>query len=255
MKYAISFLLAVGLVAAPGIRPAAKSGDIIRSLDAAPAHPRLLFSQSDLPELRRRASLPIFQPTAKRLLERADWQLTAPPLIPSISKRGDPDPPGENKGLECARRLQGRVLTYSMAFTLTGHKKYRDAAVAELMRAINDWRIWVDTAQQPPFDLMNGEICLTFGLAWDWLYNDLTVAERQQLREGVERRGLSAYLQAARTARPPFYFTANHNWNPVCNGGAAVLALALAGESALSPDVLKVAVPAMDHFWNHLTAD
>ncbi|HJZ82840.1 MAG TPA: heparinase II/III family protein, partial [Pyrinomonadaceae bacterium] len=183
------------------------------------------------------------------------WQLTAPPLIPSITKRGEPDPPGENKGLECARRLQQRVLTYCMAFMLTGQKKYRDAAVAELMHAINDWRIWVDTAHQPPFDLMNGEICMTFGLALDWLYRDLTPAERGQLIEGVERRGLSAYLESARSAKLPFFFTANHNWNPVCNGGAAVLALALEGESALSADVLKVAVPAMDHFWNHLAAD
>ena len=67
---------------------------------------------------------------------------TAPPLIPSITKRGEPDPPGENKGLQCARMLQGRVVTYCMAFTLTGQRKYRDAAVAELMHAINDWRIW-----------------------------------------------------------------------------------------------------------------
>jgi hypothetical protein len=57
-----------------------------------------------------------------------------------------------------------------VAFTLTGQNKYRDAALTELMHAINDWRIRVDTAHQPPFDLMTGETCLTFGLAWDWLY-------------------------------------------------------------------------------------
>ena len=253
LKYAVSLPLWVGLALAPTLCPAAKHNRIISAVDV--DHPRLLFSQTDLPEIRRRASLPIFQPTVKRLLERAEWQLIAPPLIPSITKRGEPDPPGENKGLECARRLQQRVLTYCIAFTLTGQKKYRDAAVAELMHAIFDWRIWVDTAHQPPFDLMNGETCMTFGLAWDWLYNDLTSEERRQLREGVERRGLSAYLESARSARLPFFFTANHNWNPVCNGGAAVLALALEDESALSADVLKIAVPAMDHFWNHLTAD
>lgn len=239
----------------PNICVPAPYDELTTSVATSLAHPRLLFGQNDLPEIKRRASLPIFQPAVKRLLERAEWQLTAPPLIPSLSKRGEPDPLGENKGLQCARLLQGRVLTYCMAFTLTGEKKYRDAAVAELTHAINDWRIWVDTAHQPPFDLMSGEICLTFGLAWDWLYNDLTPAERQKLREGVEQRGLSAYLQSARAARPAFFFTAHHNWNPVCNGGAAVLALALEGESALSADVLKIAVPAMDHFWNHLAED
>jgi hypothetical protein len=255
MKCLISFQIAVLIALTPGISAITRHDKVISTVDLSTIHPRLLFSQSDLPEIKRRATLPIFQPTLKRLLERAEWQLTAPPLIPSITKRGEPDPPGENKGLECARRLQQRVLTYCMAFTLTGQKKYRDAAVYELMHAINDWRIWVDTAHQPPFDLMNGETCLTFGLAWDWLHNDLTPEERRQLREGVERRGLSAYLQSAKATRPGFFFTAHHNWNPVCNGGAAVLALALEGESELSAEVLKIAVPAMDHFWNHLGED
>ena len=218
-------------------------------------HPRLLFSPQDIPEIRQRAKLPILEPIARRVLERAEWQLHAPPIIPSITKRGEPDPPGELKGLAAARALQGRVLTYCMAFTWTGDRKFRDAAVAELRRAITDWRIWVDTAHPPPYDLMTGEVCLTFGLAYDWLYHDLTAEERHELRHGVERRGLNPYLESISGGRPTIFFTARHNWNPVCNGGAAVLALALAGESELSDPVLTLAVPAMDHYWNHLADD
>jgi hypothetical protein len=51
------------------------------------------------------------------------------------------------------------------------------------------------------------------------------------------------------------FVAAHHNWNPVCNGGAAVLALALGGESDLSEPVLSTAVPAMDRYWEHLGAD
>jgi Heparinase II/III-like protein/Domain of unknown function (DUF4962) len=255
MKCLISICIAILIALTPAIQAGARHVKVIPTVEVSPTHPRLLFSQSDLADIRKRATLPIFQPTVKRLLERAEWQLTAPPLIPSLTKRGEPDARGEDKGLQSARLLQGRVLTYCMAFTLTNQKTYRDAAVAELMHAINDWRIWVDTAHQPPFDLMNGEICLTFGLAWDWLYQDLTPEERRQLREGVERRGLSAYFQSAKSAKLPFFFTAHHNWNPVCNGGAAVLALALEGESELAAPVLKIAVPAMDHFWDHLAED
>lgn len=218
-------------------------------------HPRLLFSPQEIPAIRQRATLPILEPIARHLLERAEWQLHAAPINPSITKRGEPDPPGERKGIAAARALQGRVLTYCMAFTLTGDRRYRDAAVAELRRAITDWRIWVDTAHPPPYDLMTGEVCLTFGLAYDWLYHDLTAEERQELGQGVERRGLTPYLEAISGGRPTIFFTARHNWNPVCNGGAAVLALALEGESELSNPVLKLAVPAMDHYWNHLADD
>lgn len=102
---------------------------------------------------------------------------------------------------------------------------------------------------------MNGEICMTFGLAYDWLYSDLSAAERDELRRGAERRGLQAYLEMTSAPKPPMFVTANHNWNPVCNGGAAVLALALVGESELSERVLKIAVPAMNRYWDHLGAD
>src|SRR5260370_14709849 len=148
MKGPISIQVAILIALMPSTQASARHDKVISTVDVSPTHPRLLFSQSDLPEIKKRATLPIFQPTVKRLLERAEWQLTAPPLVPSITKRGEPDPLGENKGLQCARLLQGRVLTYCMAFTLTGQKKYRAAAVAELMHAINDWRIWVDTAHQ-----------------------------------------------------------------------------------------------------------
>lgn len=215
--------------------------------------PRLLFSRADITAIQQRAATPVLAPVAKRLLERADRYLTHPPIVPSITKRGEPDPPGELKGIASARNLQGRVLTYAMAFTLTGDRRYRDAAVTELRRAIDDWRIWVDTAHQEPYDLMTGEINMTFGLAYDWLYHDLTPEERRELREGVERRGLRTYLDSYEKGRS--YFKAVHNWNPVCNGGAAVLALALEGESDLSKRVLEIAVPAMDHYWNHLSED
>lgn len=228
---------------------------LVASAQPASEHPRLLFAAADRAAIRSRAEISPLRETARRLVERAQWQLTAPPLVPSLTRRGEPDPPGEQKGLACARALQGRVLTAAMAFTLTGDRRYRDNAVAELRRAIDDWRIWVDTAHQPPYDLMNGEICMTFGLAWDWLYADLTPAERDELRRGVERRGLQAYLDATTGAKPASFVTAHHNWNPVCNGGAAVLALALGRESALSERVLEVAVPAMDRYWNHLGAD
>lgn len=221
----------------------------------APEHPRLLFGAGDVAAMRQRAALPVLAPAARRVIERANWQLQAPPIVPSITKRGEPDPPGEQKGIASARALQGRVLTYCMAFTLTGDRKYRDGAVNELRRAIDDWRIWVDTAHAPPYDLMTGENALTFGLAYDWLYHDLTVEERAHLRHGVERRALEPYLEASRSSRPPSFFTARHNWNPVCNGGAAVLALAIEGESELSELVLTRAIPAMNYYWSHLADD
>jgi hypothetical protein len=228
------------------------------STDTAPAaveHPQLLFGASDAAGFKARARHAKLAPYAARVIERADVFLTAPPLIPSITRRGEPDPAGEQKGLACARKLQGRVIDLAMAFTLTGDRKYRDKAVALLDDALTNWRIWVDTAHPPPYDLMTGENAMTFGLAYDWLYADLTPDERARLREGVERRALQPYLEGATREKPMQWLTAKHNWNPVCNGGATVLALALESESALSEKVLALSVPAMNLYWNELKDD
>jgi hypothetical protein len=221
----------------------------------APAHPRLLFDAAELAEIRATSTRADLAPVRARLLARAEHLLAAKPLLVSTTKRGEPDPPGELKGLEAARRLQGRVLTHAMAFLLTGERRFRDAAVAELDHALRDWPIWVDTAHQPPYDLMTGENGLTYAMAYDWLYDALTPAERQQLREGVERRALTGYLDATSSATPPFWFTARMNWNTVTNGGATMLALALGSDSALSNRVLDRAAPAMRPYWDELQPD
>jgi hypothetical protein len=235
--------LCASLVAQP--HPRSSPGD----------HPRLLFRSSDVPTIRARAAAPALAAVNTRLRTAADAFLTAPPIVPSITKRGEPDPPGESKGIASARRLQVRVLTLAMAFTLTGERRYRDKAVALLDDAIQSWRIWVDTAHTPPYDLMTAENAMTLGLAYDWLHADLTPEERQRLRDGAERRVLRPYLEAATGAPRPHWLEARNNWNTVCNGGAAVLALALEGESDLAERVLSLAVPAMQHYWNHLKDD
>lgn len=222
---------------------------------AGTAHPFLLFDASELRAIRTRSTQPDLAEIRTRLLARADALLTAAPLQVSTTGRGQPDPPGELKGIESARRLQGRVLTWSMAYLLTGDARYRDAAVTNLDRALSAWPIWVDTAHQPPFDLMTGENCLTFAIAYDWLYDALTPDERARLREGVERRALRGYLDATTRKDPPFWFTARMNWNPVTNGGATLLALSLGSDSALSEPVLKLSVPSMSFYWNELPDD
>ncbi len=231
----------------------ARGGDI--SAQGLPGHPRLLFDAVDLDSIRLRAESGRMAPVRSRLLARASVLLAAAPLLVSTTGRGQPDPPGTLKGLEAARRLQGRVATFAMAFLLNGDRRYRDAAVAQLDHAITNWPIWVDSAHAPPYDLMTGEMSLTFALAYDWLYSSLTEAERARLREGVERRAMRPYLAAVDIARPMSWYTADHNWNPVCNGGAAVLALALRGDSALSDRVLHFSMPAMTPYWNNLGND
>lgn len=234
--------------------------------------PRLLFTREELSRMRGRATHPQLVRFRDAVMTRADICLTAPPIVPSVTARGEPDPPGEDKGLACARALQGRVFSLGMAWELTGESRYLESAVTQLGHAVREWRIWVDTAHQPPFDLMTGELSLTFGVAIDWLLAAADPAQRAALVDGVVRRALDPYLEAIERPSPPGWHTAHHNWNTVCNGGAVMLALALqpasdgTGSLPASPAtaptladksarVLARAVPAMDQYWNHLGDD
>ena len=188
--------------------------------------------------MRARASHPQLVRFRDTVMTRADAYLTAAPIIPSITGRGEPDPPGEDKGLACARALQGRVVSLGMAWELTGDTRYLESAVNHLAYAVREWRIWVDTAHQPPFDLMTGELSLTCGLAIDWLLPAADAASGAAIVDGVVRRALDPFLEAIERPTPPGWHTARHNWNTVCNGGAVILALALQG-------VGRVGTPAL----------
>jgi hypothetical protein len=255
-----------------GVETAGRAG---RPYQPTGSDPRLLFTREELTRMRARAGHPQLVRFRDTVLARADACLTAAPIIPSITKRGEPDPPGENKGLACARALQGRVVSLGMAWELTGDQRYLESAVQHLAYAVREWRIWVDTAHQPPFDLMTGELSLTYGLAIDWLLPAADDASRTAIVDGAVRRALDPFLEAIERPAPPGWHTARHNWNTVCNGGAVVLALALQGVGRVgttgptgtsgragSPSpadkaarVLAKAVPAMDHYWNHLGDD
>jgi hypothetical protein len=233
-----------------GVQTAGRAG---RPYQPTGSDPRLLFTREELLRMRARASHPQLVRFRDAVMTRADAYLTAAPIIPSITRRGEPDPPGEDKGLACARALQGRVVSLGMAWELTGDPRYLESAVQHLAYAVREWRIWVDTAHQPPFDLMTGELSLTYGLAIDWLLPAADAESRTAIIDGVVRRALDPFLDAIERPTPPGWHTARHNWNTVCNGGAVVLALALQGVGA--GRVLAKAVPAMDHYWNHLGDD
>ncbi|BCS31272.1 hypothetical protein TBR22_A04720 [Luteitalea sp. TBR-22] len=218
--------------------------------------PRLLFTREELDRVRARASHPQLVRFRDTTLAKAEQYVSAPRLVPSITGRGEPDPPGEDKGLACARALQGRVVTLGMAWELTGEARFLESAIAQLEHAVRSWHIWVDTAHQPPFDLMTGELSLTFALAIDWLLPAVADDRRRPTVDGVVRRALDAFLEAVEREKPPAWHTAQHNWNTVCNGGAAMLALALQPTHAdKAARVLARAVPAMERYWDHLGPD
>jgi hypothetical protein len=184
------------------------------------AHPRLILLDSELDRLR---ALIRDNPLAHRIyldLEKeCDRLLTTPVAEYKLV--------GTRLRVQC-RRVLDRVSTLALMYRLTLREPYQRRAVGELRAAANfrDWNpaAFVDTA----------EMIHAFALGYDWLYNSLGPDERTWIRDAISIKGLDPAI--------PYYqhengWTRDHN-NPniVCNAGAGLGALAIAGDPANPAD-------------------
>lgn len=219
-------------------------------------HPRLFFTQEDLPRLKQKVQSPSLHPFYKCLLQKCDRWLTLPPIRPPEIPSNEMSRAGGEIG--CAQKAQGRVVSLAFAYLLTEKKAYLERAKQELWCFTDEWGSWVDPYHGPSsfYDLMTGEMCLTFGLAYDWLYSALTEEEKQKIREVLLQRGLEPYLFHTDLDRNPqakgWWFRSYHNWNTVCNGGAVIAALALEGEYPKAEEVLRRAQSSWRRFFDHI---
>lgn len=200
----------------------------------------LLFPSSGIAGLRERSAHPQLQAATQQLLARAEYYLSAEPF--------------DVEGGNVCRHHQGRVLTLAIAYLSTQRKEFLAAAVRELDWAANQ-EDWSWTAGCNWSNLITGEVSMTFGLAYNWLKDHFTEDERSRIRTAAEEKGLRYYIDCTDMPNPASVRVGKCNWNTVTNGGAAVLALALRGESKYCEEVLGQAVPKMRFFWNHLGED
>jgi hypothetical protein len=99
------------------------------------------------------------------------------------------------------------------------------------------------TPGSTPF-LAVGEATHALAIAYDWFYIDFSEAQRAEIREAIIEKGLSRYLDGM--AGNAGWSRKSGNWAFVCQGGAVLGALAVAGEDpATAEKVLKKAVPAL----------
>ncbi len=133
--------------------------------------------------------------------------------------------------LDKSRTALSRVLHLSLAWRLTGEKKYLDRARTELVAvaAFADWN--------PKHFLDVAEMTTAVAFGYDWLYPELDEPTRAALRDAIVTKGLVASRTTDAWSRQ------TNNWNQVCNAGMTVGALAIADkEPALAAEMIARAV-------------
>ena len=143
---------------------------------------------------------------AQRVLARADDLLDKPVLTREQIGR---------RLLGVSRKALYRLSHLAMAYRLTGERKYLERGERELKAvcAFSDWN--------PSHFLDVGEMTLAVAIGYDWLYDGLSAASRDEIAAGLNRLGLQVGLQ------PLGWKKMTNNWGQVCRGGLIGAALAL----------------------------
>ena len=173
-------LAALAVSACPSVTAAVgpKSFDDAIGVAVSKGHPRLFAGADGFAAIKPGAKKGSLRELAlKRVLERADMLLVTQPVERKMTGR---------RLLGVSRMALYRISTLSMAYRVTGERRYLDRALRELKAvcAFSDWN--------PSHFLDTGEMSLAVAIGYDWLYDGLSDDERRGIREGLARNGLDA---------------------------------------------------------------
>ena len=221
----------------PGAAPSVVQLDQLR-----PEHPRLFADSRKFADLRRQDDV-VTRDLKRIIIRDAQSYLTKERIVypPAGSNVEYPGPGGKFGAM---REAQARILALSMAFRLTGERRYFEKARRELLdlSAVPDWN--------PKHYITLAEGAFAAAVGYDWLYNELTVEDRNTIANAITTKALAQSLEAKPDVANGYEVNRSWldgvlNWNPVVNGGLAVAALAV-GER--EPDLAKQVLDRSVHY-------
>lgn len=193
-------------------------------------HPRLLFRQTDLPDLRARAATPEGQAILKRLrvqLNGGDGRSLPREL--GTTRRPDRDGSGPLAG-----RPDGEVLTFShpagygFLYQMTGDRHYADLGrqAMEKMLEGHRGRDLRYSFRQPYGALRSGPVLGWVALGYDLCYDGWEPAFREKIAREIAQYNEGRHMSLAELVRGSRHEPRSNHWGMQVGGGAmAILAI------------------------------
>jgi len=214
----------------PRLRAAQSGGPL-------PAHPRIFIAANNddglrsIDDFRRAVQSGGFLGRAwSDLIAQAQTEAKLPPLQPDsmVPDRAAAMVRDRNLDYFICYHAGARMNRFALAHLVNGEPLYLEAAKVQLRAILHEWPDWIDQAHVHfghPADLRTGMLAQDCAIAYDWLYDSLTEAERAEIREGIIRRGIRPFLTSLE--QNPWWMIDLNNWVTVIAGGAATAAMAL----------------------------
>ena len=172
-------------------------------------HPRLLAGPGELLSGETLAAAP-------------GWVRGADSVITAFSQRVLELPPVERiktgkRLLSVSREALKRIFYLSYTYRIHGGEVYARRAVEEMLAvcAFSDWN--------PSHFLDVGEMAMAVALGYDWLYGSMPPEERGTVVKALKEKA----FDASENKKQAWFYTAENNWNSVCNAGLVFAAAAI----------------------------
>lgn len=173
------------------------------------------------------------------------------PLLPGTALPGRPAEQIEHANADnsICQAVVRRLLRAALVFLLTGQERFRQDALAQIDALFDPkrWPQWLDFAHEMfRADLRTGQLGAAVALTYDWLYPQLSAAERAAIVEGLDRCAIRPYLATAKT--DPHWLTRPSNWMTVVVGGLGIAGMVLGADHDRSDLLVEMAQPRMQRY-------
>jgi hypothetical protein len=190
-----------------------------------PDHPRILLQKDDIARIKKlRADKdPYVLASIQALRRQADGALAKNLLSDALDE--------SNLRMKAPHDTQKDLAVLGLLYLLTNETRYSDKVKQILLHYAafphwNDRKHFLDT----------GIMSYSVAMAYDWIYPEWSAKEKLIIEQALMSKGLQAGLD--RIAENPFWYLSKANWNPICNGGLGIAALAIFDSS---PEARKLA--------------
>ncbi|MEO7495954.1 MAG: heparinase II/III family protein [Massilia sp.] len=181
----------------------------LASVDAVPAHPRILLAPGGEKAIARKiAADPVARQVHELIMAESGRLLQVAPLERVMTGK---------RLLHVSREALRRLFFLSYAYRMSGDARYAARGEREMLAvaAFTDWN--------PSHFLDVGEMTMAMAIGYDWLNAQLPVDSRARIREAIIAKGIDPSLVPAQNS----WLKVSNNWNQVCNAGMVFGAMAV----------------------------
>ncbi len=209
----------------------------------------ILASTDDLAALRKKIDRKPFNAIYNALRARCSLILQSAPVTETnwrtLWQQGR-----HGAALYAARTTQGRILDLLIAHHIDHNAAYRARAVEEVMNLVG-WSTWVDPCHSSlPADPCTAEAAVAAVVALDWLWDELSEADRLRVLQAVSTKAIEPYRRGLE--QQAVWANCYHSWNAVINSGCGLAALALGDEDPSAQEAYKQAGETLQPFFDAL---